>query len=128
MREDGKGGVIINTASMGGILPIPLGPIYSATKAAVIQFTRSLSYLEHQGIRVKAICPTYTLTPLITSEGESRLSQMKQEIGGKFLTAEQVAEGFKTLTNDKSSEQLMSVTVRKGCQFFTPKVAVKSSL
>ncbi len=50
------GGVIINTASLGGLYPMPDSPIYAATKAAVVHFTRSLKHLhQQQNIRVNAI-------------------------------------------------------------------------
>jgi short-subunit dehydrogenase len=35
------GGVIINTASQGGLIEMPFSPIYCAAKHAVVGFTRS---------------------------------------------------------------------------------------
>ena len=92
MRASGRGGVIINTASMGGIFPMPYNPVYAATKSGVVQFTRSLEYLKSENIAVSAICPTYTVTPL-TAIGNEQQKRMKSEIGGKMLVPEQVAEG-----------------------------------
>ncbi len=45
MRE--YGGVIINTASMAGVYPIPGDPVYAAAKAGVIHLTHSLAYWVH---------------------------------------------------------------------------------
>lgn len=58
-------GTIINTASAAGILG-GLGPhAYTACKAAVIGLTKSTSAeLVHHGIRVNALAPGKTLTPL----------------------------------------------------------------
>jgi len=81
------GGAIINIASMGttrrelgtavtsiahvltlwhyvgGFLPMIDSPVYAATKAAVIHFSRSLGDLYNtHGIRVCAVCPTFTGT------------------------------------------------------------------
>jgi NAD(P)-dependent dehydrogenase (short-subunit alcohol dehydrogenase family) len=65
MIEQG-GGAIINTASIAGITGGGGPPAYSAAKAAVINFTRSVSIeLAAKRIRVNAICPGAILTPLI---------------------------------------------------------------
>jgi 15-hydroxyprostaglandin dehydrogenase (NAD) len=39
--EGGKGGVVVNTASVAGLAPFAVTPIYVATKHAVIGLTRS---------------------------------------------------------------------------------------
>jgi 15-hydroxyprostaglandin dehydrogenase (NAD) len=39
--EGGKGGVVVNMASVAGLEPFELFPIYAATKHAVIGLTRS---------------------------------------------------------------------------------------
>ncbi len=41
--EDGERGVIINVASMAGLLPMPMAPTYTATKHAVVGFSRAFS-------------------------------------------------------------------------------------
>ena len=61
------GGSIINTASVAG-LQAGIGPhVYSASKAAVIQLTRSvaLELAEHH-VRVNCVAPGYIATPLAT--------------------------------------------------------------
>jgi NAD(P)-dependent dehydrogenase (short-subunit alcohol dehydrogenase family) len=72
------GGSIINTASVAGITGGGGPPPYSAAKAAVINFTKSVSIeLAQHRVRVNAICPGAILTPLIeqgrrgTDMGES---------------------------------------------------------
>jgi short-subunit dehydrogenase len=39
---DGDRGVIVNVASMGGLLPMPFSPVYAATKHGVVGLCRSL--------------------------------------------------------------------------------------
>ncbi len=117
MRRQGGGGVIVNTASMGGLVPMPTNPVYAASKAGVIQFSRSLAYLAGEGIRVNAICPTYTDTPLVQAGGEAAMEFMKREVGG-ILKPEQVAEGVLELIRDDSrAGAVMRVTVRKGIDY-----------
>lgn len=117
LRRQGGGGVIVNTASMGGLVPMPTNPVYAASKAGVIQFSRSLAYLAGEGVRVNAICPTYTDTPLVQAGGEAAMEFMKREVGG-ILKPEQVAEGVLELVRDDSrAGAVMRVTVRKGIDY-----------
>lgn len=51
-------GHIINTASIGGIVPVPGQALYNTTKYAVVGLSESLRYeLEAQGIAVTVVCP-----------------------------------------------------------------------
>ncbi len=115
MRRSG-GGVIVNTASMGGLLPMPDAPVYAATKAGVINFTRSLAYLAASDrIRVNAICPSYVDTPLLHGFADAeRQEQMRSEVGG-ILDVDEVAAGVLELIEDDSrAGAIMRVTVRGG--------------
>ena len=57
MRSQGSG-TIINVASLGGLITLPLYSLYNATKFAVVGFTESLSFeLAPLGIRAKVIAP-----------------------------------------------------------------------
>jgi NAD(P)-dependent dehydrogenase (short-subunit alcohol dehydrogenase family) len=118
MRRAGHGGVIINTASMGGLLPMPGSPVYAAAKAGVINFTRSLSYLaEEANIRVNAICPSFTDTPLVRRGGDERVEEMGRMVGG-ILQPEDIAAGVVELIEDDSRfGAIMRVTVRGGRDF-----------
>ncbi|KAJ2998711.1 hypothetical protein HDV02_004156 [Globomyces sp. JEL0801] len=66
-RKQGSGGVVINTASLAGLIPSPIQPVYAAVKAGVVNFTRSLDFLKSEGIRVNAICPSYVKTGITES-------------------------------------------------------------
>ncbi|XP_001605645.1 alcohol dehydrogenase [Nasonia vitripennis] len=68
MRKDkgGKGGVVVNVASIAGIVDFPYNPIYNATKHAVVAFARSLKpHNKIIGVRVVCICPGVTDTGLV---------------------------------------------------------------
>ena len=59
------GGVIVNIASVLGIRPLKQVSAYSATKAAVIQYTRSAAIeLATHNIRVNALAPGYIRTDM----------------------------------------------------------------
>ena len=65
MRDQGRGGAIINTASIAG-LSGDAGPlVYSAAKAAVISMSKAAAVeLAPDRVRVNAICPGFIATPL----------------------------------------------------------------
>lgn len=63
-----EGGRIVNTASVTAYHGSPKLPDYSATKGAIVAFTRSLSIeLAERDIRVNAVAPGPIWTPLIPS-------------------------------------------------------------
>ena len=60
------GGVIVATASLAGLLPLPGDALYTLTKHAVVGYVRAAGVtLAEEGIRLCAVCPGYTDTPLI---------------------------------------------------------------
>ena len=64
-----KGGSIVATASLAGLTAVPMDPIYSLTKHAVVGFVRSVApQLAARGIRINALCPGFTDTPIVASE------------------------------------------------------------
>jgi 3-oxoacyl-[acyl-carrier protein] reductase len=64
MRRRGRGR-IVNVASTAGLRPLPERSAYSASKHAVVGFTRALALdLRPHGIAVNAICPGAVDTPL----------------------------------------------------------------
>jgi len=65
-------GWIVNLASIAGTGPVPILPIYAATKAAVISLTHSLNEdLDADGVRAIAICPGFVDTPMAEYSGLS---------------------------------------------------------
>lgn len=65
MVAQGKGGKIINIASVGGLVGGPGVVAYGASKAGVISLTKTMgNEFGRDGINVVAICPGYVVTPL----------------------------------------------------------------
>src|SRR2546430_16026765 len=67
MWERGSG-VILQTASTNGIMGYPYYADYNATKAGVIELTRSMALELAPKIRVNAVAPGYVLTPMQRAE------------------------------------------------------------
>ncbi|WP_337180583.1 SDR family NAD(P)-dependent oxidoreductase [Sphingopyxis granuli] len=59
MREGGRGGHVVNTSSLGGIVQgQSFGAIYATSKAAIIALTESVrDSLEEDGIGASVLCP-----------------------------------------------------------------------
>jgi NAD(P)-dependent dehydrogenase (short-subunit alcohol dehydrogenase family) len=81
-------GRIINMASENGLQPDAAMPHYSATKAALLNLTKSLSkgYGQH-GILVNSVSPAFIKTPMV----EAMLNQIAQE---KSFTAQEAEAYF----------------------------------
>jgi NAD(P)-dependent dehydrogenase (short-subunit alcohol dehydrogenase family) len=64
------GGRILVTASMAGLMPVPLDVAYAASKAAAVGFVRSAApLLAVQGVALMAVCPSFADTAIL---GEGR--------------------------------------------------------
>lgn len=62
----GRGGQIVNIASVAGRLPNPGLTVYNGAKAGVIEFSEALdAELAPHGIRVSTVLPTFTETGLV---------------------------------------------------------------
>ncbi|CAF95376.1 unnamed protein product [Tetraodon nigroviridis] len=113
-KTGGRGGVIVNTASMAGLAPLLSCPVYTATKHGVVGFTRALSLASKAsgfGIRVNALCPGFVQTDLLQNIPKrlgqfSSLADETQKLVDRFkvLTATQVAESFLELVTDETKD------------------------
>lgn len=64
--RDRGGGAIVATASLAGLVAMPLDPIYAANKHAVVGLTRAMGpVVEGDGIRFNAVCPGFAETAII---------------------------------------------------------------
>jgi len=89
MKRRGRGS-IINTASVAGIRAGYGNHVYSAAKAGVIQFTRSVAMeLGESGIRVNCVLPGFIPTPMI---GLAR-GLSAEEAEGKLRVVEEAFTG-----------------------------------
>ncbi|CAH1793386.1 unnamed protein product [Owenia fusiformis] len=69
VNNGGKGGVVIFTASITGVIPFSGAPVYGATKHAVVGYVRGIascpSYSQC-GLRFNCVCPSFVDTPLVS--------------------------------------------------------------
>lgn len=67
---------LLATASLAGLTPVPMDPVYAATKHAVVGLVRSLAeQLRTDGITVQALCPGFADTAIVTEEERARLAE-----------------------------------------------------
>jgi NAD(P)-dependent dehydrogenase (short-subunit alcohol dehydrogenase family) len=109
-KEQGDGGVILNTASVAGLVGWG-GTVYGATKGGVIQLTRGVAIEAAPfGIRVNAICPAaMPLTGFMAAGGlqvdAEQQAAIAEAVGGQHplgraITAEDCAEAALYLVSD----------------------------
>lgn len=87
--EAGKPGAIVNVSSQASLVGMPLHTSYGASKAAMDQITRVMAAeLGPHQIRINAINPTVTLTPMgaeFWGNAPEKAAKMKARIPlGKF--------------------------------------------
>ena len=61
-------GVILNMGSVSGMVGMPGYADYNASKAGVIELTRTLALELAPTVRVNAVCPGYVMTPMQAAE------------------------------------------------------------
>jgi NAD(P)-dependent dehydrogenase (short-subunit alcohol dehydrogenase family) len=95
------GGDIIATASLAGLAPQPLEPVYSANKAAVVALVRALGPAwAGEGVRVNALCPGYADTAIVDT-----LRDTLSSAGVPLLDVETVVDAFVVaLTSGRTGE------------------------
>jgi NAD(P)-dependent dehydrogenase (short-subunit alcohol dehydrogenase family) len=101
------GGTIVSTASVSGMGGDPAGVVYSASKAAVINLTRSLA-VDHarQNIRVNCICPGAIDTPPVgrmLQDPEARRRSERAHPLGRIGQPEEIAAAAVWLCSAESS-------------------------
>jgi uncharacterized oxidoreductase len=73
-----KGALIVNVTSGLAFVPLPISPIYCATKAALHSFTQSLRVqLEGTGVTVIELAPPGVETPLLRGEFAEEMQGQK---------------------------------------------------
>ena len=102
---DRGSGVILQTASTNGIVGQPYYADYNATKAGVIELTKTMALELAPKIRVCAVAPGYVLTPMQRSEyTEAMLEEVNRKIPlRRHAKPEEIAALFAFLASDDAA-------------------------
>ena len=110
------GSAIVVTASLAGLVGMERDPLYTLTKHGVIGFVRSVApQLDARGIRIGAIAPGFTDTPLLGDESRDAL-------GVPLLAAEDVAAAALRAARESEPGAVWVVQPGRTVQFRFPNV------
>jgi len=103
MVEQGSG-VILNASSVVGVYGNFGQTNYAATKWGVIGMTKTWAKeLGKKGIRVNAVAPGFTMTPMVEKMPEKVLEMMKGKSPlGRLATPEDIANAYAFLASDEA--------------------------
>lgn len=93
------GGTIVATASLAGLVGMPLDAIYALTKHAVVGFVRSVAP-SIAPIKINAICPGIADTPMLDQHGQRALFA---DAGFPLLQPDEVAEAMWLAANSEGT-------------------------
>jgi meso-butanediol dehydrogenase/(S,S)-butanediol dehydrogenase/diacetyl reductase len=102
---EGSGGVILNMGSTNGLMGYPNYADYNASKAGVIELTRTMALELGPRVRVNAVCPGFILTPMQAAE---YTDEMQRAFAAKLPldrlgTPQDVAALFAFLASDDAA-------------------------
>lgn len=99
------GGVILNASSVVGLYGNFGQTNYAATKWGVIGITKTWAKeLGRKGIRVNAVAPGFTMTPMVAKMPDKVLDMMKGKSPlGKLATPEDIANAYLFLASDEAA-------------------------
>jgi meso-butanediol dehydrogenase / (S,S)-butanediol dehydrogenase / diacetyl reductase len=98
-------GVILQTASTNGVVGQPFYADYNATKAGVIELTKTMALELAPRVRVCAVAPGYVLTPMQRAEySDAMLDEVNRKIPlGRHAKPEEIAALFAYLASDDAA-------------------------
>jgi NAD(P)-dependent dehydrogenase (short-subunit alcohol dehydrogenase family) len=106
-RRMRPGSAIVNIASLAGVLGNPRRNAYSASKAGLISFTRSLACeWAARGIRVCAVAPGYVRTPMVAElerTGKADIPAVRRRVPmGRMCRPDEIARAARFLASPQA--------------------------
>jgi meso-butanediol dehydrogenase/(S,S)-butanediol dehydrogenase/diacetyl reductase len=101
-----RNGAIVNVASQAALVCLPHQSAYSAIKGAVAALTRSLAIdWAAEGVRVNAVCPGFTRTPMATNQmtPELEAAVSRRVPLGRIFEPEEIAASILFLASPMAS-------------------------
>jgi len=117
MVDTGKGGVLLATASISGLVPEPGATAYTASKFGVVGLVRAAAVeLAPHGVRVNGVCPGDVNTPMLAVfEGEDADITVADDIPlGRPATPDEIAALYVFLAGPEASYMTGSTVVIDG--------------
>lgn len=113
LRASGGGRVVV-LASLAGLAPVPMDPVYAANKAAVVNFVRSVGPgLLGQGIVVNAVCPGFVDTAIV-----DRVRDLLTVSQVPLLSVDEVVAAIRTVLASQEAGQAWLVQYGRAVQPF----------
>ncbi|CAL1292576.1 unnamed protein product [Larinioides sclopetarius] len=109
----GNGGIVINTASVAGLLPFAEIPVYVASKHGVVGLTRSYGmpfHFERDEVTFVALCPSFINTILLETRNKTLNPEVDFSKRSNLLSPEYVAKGAMKLLEDKINGSTLVVS------------------
>jgi NAD(P)-dependent dehydrogenase (short-subunit alcohol dehydrogenase family) len=109
MQAQGRGGAVVNVASVGGLMAQPLSAAYGSSKRAIIGLSGTAAHENGPlGIRVNAVCPGAVDTPMLAPAMNTATipaSAFAQQPIGRAADPAEIAAFIAYLLSDEASFQ-----------------------
>lgn len=111
-------GVILQTASTNGLVGQPFYADYNATKAGVIELTKTMALELAPKVRVCAVAPGYVLTPMQRAEyTDTMLQEVNRKVPlGRHARPEEIAALFAYLASEDAAYMTGQVYICDGAE------------
>ena len=103
LMQAAKGGRVVNIASIRANVGTAGKPVYSASKAAIVNLTAVLAKEFAPDVYVNAVSPGYTDTPISKNWDEQVWKQVNTALVGRIAQPKEIAEAILFLASDRAS-------------------------